>query len=456
MKKTILVLSSFFMVATSYAQKEVPVDYMRSSLYTIILDDDGLMDAAKASVIKEHFISAPIPEKYNDHNLGTQLRSFKTKSYPVTLEEIAAYNQDGKPKKKESGFKSITKSITSSASAGLVDTTDVSKLPAVFNKFFVSNKVPQLMIAKWYDYSNDKYNAETKSYFDMELIKTRGLYNANEFDKSIADKSARGLSLLADAGEKLINNTFVVGVRFNYVDKAEVANQLKSTVGAIAGAFGKAGGAVSSSVGVAADVAGKGYVIKATAFLFQLDWNEEAAATFYTKYYNEKDLVPFLNDSIFKLKYIGSATEWSDVQSTIFSNASELDLVNRAAVRSLDEVIAKLQKEFEVFRINTPLVTVEPEITAYIGMKEGVKKGSKFEVLEKELDAETGITKYKKVATIEAEKDKIWDNRFAADEEKAELAKQEGKEVETETLKATVFKGNKKNLAPGMLIRQIN
>lgn len=456
MKKTLLILSSFVIAASTYAQKESPVDYMRSSLYTIILDDDGLMDAEKAKVIKEHFISAPIPEKYNDHNLSTKLRSFKTASYPVTLEEISAYNQDGKPKKKESAFKSITKSVTSSATAGLVDTTDVSKLPAVFNKFFISNNVPQLMIAKWYDYS-DKYNAATKSYFDMELIKTRGLYNANEFDKSIADKSARGLSLLADAGEKLINNTFVVGVRFNYVDKAEVANQLKSTVGAIAGAFGgKAGGAVTASVGAAADVAGKGYVIKATAFLFQLDWNEEAAGTFYTKYYNEKDLTPFFNDSIFKLKYIGSATEWSDIQSTIFSNASELDLVNRAAVRSLDEVIAKLQKEFEVFRINTPLVTVEPEITAYIGMKEGVKKGSKFEVLEKELDAETGITKYKKVATIEAEKDKIWDNRFAADEEKAELAKQEGKEVEQETLKATVFKGNKKNLAPGMLIRQIN
>lgn len=415
----------------------------------IILDDHGLMDEKKAKIIKKTFFDAPVPEKFNDHNLSVEYRSFNPNLYSVTDEEVSAVV--GEPKKSKSAFGGLMKNLASSATGGLVDTTDTQKLPAKFTKFFSDKKIANRLVGKWYNESIEKKNSP---YFNMDLIKSRGLYNASEFDKALADKSARGINLLADAGENLINNTFVVGVRFNYVSKEELAKQLSKTSSGITSFLGNTGSLINSAVQAGSTIAGKGYVIKATAFLFQLDWTADASNSFYTKYYASKDLNDFHNSSEFKLKYLGSATEWADIQSSIFAKASEDELVERAAIRSVDEVIAKLQKKFEMFRTKTPLLTVEPEITAPVGMKEGLEGGDKFEVLEKMEDPVTHITTYKRVAVIKAQKGKIWDNRYGADEEQQELAKAGKGEVQA--IRATSFVGNNKKIYPGMLIRQID
>ena len=456
-----VVLISTVCASAQKNDKEITGEYLRSSLYTIILDDHGLMDSIKAKIIKETFFSTPLPEKFNDHNLADKFRTFNPATYTVTPEDEAKFNsEDAKPQKKKGGFGSmmgsIGKSVASSATAGLVDTTDTKQLPVKFVKFFEENAIANQIVAKWYNVDS-KYDDASSSFFNMELIKQRGLYNATEFDKSIADKSARGIQLLADAGENLIKGTFVVGIRFNYVSKEEIAKQLQATTSAISGLLGgKVAAIADAAAQVGGAVAGKGYVIKATAFLYQLEWDEEVSNLFYTDYYNATDLSDFYNSKAFKFTYVGSESEWADIQSTIFSKKTEEELVQRAAIRSIDEVIAKLQKKFEVFRTKTPLLTVEPELTAQIGLKEGLKAGDKYEVLEKTEDPETGIAQYKRVDVIKVEKNMIWDNRYAADEEAAEKAKESGKE-EAPKAKATTFKGGKKNkMYPGMLIRQID
>ncbi|SHE32064.1 hypothetical protein [Dysgonomonas macrotermitis] len=430
-------------------------DYKRSSLYTIILDDHGLMDNTKAAIIKETFANTPLPEKFNDHNLS--IRTFNPRNYKVTDAEVAAVT-GGEEKKKKGGFgKAIggfAKGVAGSATAGLVDTTDTKKLPAIFIKFFEDKKIGNQLVAKWYNMKGT-YDSSTNSYFDMDLIKQRGLYNASEFDKMVADKSTRGIAMLADAGEELINNTFVIGIRFNYVSKEEMAKQLSqasSTVSSLLG--GTAAALTNSAVQAGSAVAGKGYVIKATAFLYQLDWSEEVNTKFYTQYYNAADLTDFANSDDFKLKYVGTVTEWADIQSSMFSSKPESDLVERATVRAIDEVVAKLQKRYEEFRTKTPLLTTDPEVTAAIGLKEGLEGGDKFEVLEKNVDPETMITTYKRVATLKVDKNNIWDNRYAADEEQAENAASGQGAVQT--IKATTFTGGNKKIYPGMLIRQID
>ncbi|MDM1345756.1 hypothetical protein HX017_01285 [Myroides marinus] len=437
------------LISTSIAgiaqdKKQVTEDYMRSSLYTIIVDDHGINGNgnAKGAIIKETFYKTPLPEKFNDHNLDKALRSFKPSQYQVTDAEIAAVGGKEDGGKKKGGFGKamgkLGKSVASDVTVGVVDTTNTDKVTAQFIKFMDQNNIADRLIAKWFNAG--KYNAATQSPYNMELIKERGLYNASTFDKDIADKSTRGRAMLEDAGENLIGNTFVVGLRFNYVNKEEMAKAL--------------GAGSNSLLGQAASVAGRGYVIKTTAFLFKLEWNEEAAANFYTKYYNAKDANAFLKSGLFKVKLVGTETSWADVQSTTFSKVSEKELVERATVRAIDNVIAKLQRKFEPFRTKTPLATTEPEITAFIGMKEDVESGDKFEVLEKTEDPETKIVKYKRVATIKAEKNKIWDNRFEADIEQAENAANKSGEVQK--IKATSFSGNAKNIYPGMLIRQID
>lgn len=446
---------AFITLSASAQTDNTVTDYKRSSLYTIILDDHGLMDKGKAEIIKETFAKTPLPEKFNDHNIS--IRSFNPRNYSVTAAEVAAVT-GGEEKKKKGGFgKAIggfAKGVAGSATAGLVDTTDTKQLPAKFIKFFEDQKIGNQLVAKWYD-MQETYNPATQSHFDMNLIKDRGLYNASEFDKLVAEKSTRGIAMLADAGEELIKNTFVVGIRFNYVSKAEMAKQLSETSSAVSSLFG---GTVASLTNTAVQagsaVAGKGYVIKATAFLYQLDWNEEVNAKFYTEYYGAQDLTDFANSDDFKLKYVGTVTEWADIQSSMFSSRPESDLVERATVRATDEVIAKLQKKYEVFRTKTPLLTTEPTLTAAIGLKEGLEGGDKFEVLEKNVDPETMATTYKRVATIKVDKNNIWDNRFAADAEEAENAANENGSVQT--INATTFTGGNKKIYPGMLIRQID
>ncbi len=180
----------------------------------------------------------------------------------------------------------------------------------------------------------------------------------------------------------------------------------------------------------------------------------DVANQFYTEYYNTDNLDEFSNTDIFTLKYLGEETAWADIQSSAFFKKTDEELVERATVRAIDNAIAKLQRKYEPFRTITPLLTTEPEITAQIGLKEDLEGGDKYEVLEKIQDPETNITTYKRVAVIKVDKNKIWDNRFAADVEQAE--NQENDLGDTQEINATHFKGSSKHIYPGMLIRQID
>ena len=119
-------------------------------------------------------------------------------------------------------------------------------------------------------------------------------------------------------------------------------------------------------------------------------------------------------------------------------------MVRKACQRALDENVANLQKNFDVFKVKIPLSQTDP-ITAPIGRKEGVNDKSKYEVLEV-IEDENGHTKYKRVGTIVPQKGKIWDNRFMAAEEKAQGY----------GLGVTTFrKVSGGSFYPGMLIREI-
>ena len=120
-------------------------------------------------------------------------------------------------------------------------------------------------------------------------------------------------------------------------------------------------------------------------------------------------------------------------------------MIRKACQRALDENVADLQKKYEQFRIKAPVTSVDPTITAQIGLKEGVTPNSKYEVLEVQDD--NGKIKYKRIAVIKPVASKIWDNRFMAVEEGAVGA----------DLGATTFiKSSGGDIYPGCLIREIN
>jgi hypothetical protein len=116
----------------------------------------------------------------------------------------------------------------------------------------------------------------------------------------------------------------------------------------------------------------------------------------------------------------------------------------------MDKNIVALAKQYEDFKVKTPVYSVlrnsRGKIEGYaakIGMKEGIKDGSKFQVVQRIQDPETGKTKYKYVATVKAKKGCIWDNRYNAVLEEADGA----------TLPYTTFtKTAGGEILPGMLL----
>lgn len=381
----------------SVAQEGIETKYRRNSLYTMMIHDPA---RPYADVIRASFENGPIPEKFNDHVLGT--RVIEATGAKDESENIAA--------------------------------------------FLEQNKIARDMVAKW-------FNRSESGAFNMELIKSRGSYDASALDIATANASKRGKDMLSDAGEELIGKTFVLVNDFKYVSKEEVAEKASGWL-KIAGAIGDAAGVSNASLitdatAAGATVAGKGYVVKTTAHLFQLDWNEEVAAIFYNDMWaDESTITPerkraFDESTIFKLKYLGSDVSWADVQSSIFTSKTEEQLIEKSTVKAVDAVIVKLQKKHDQFKTKTPLFTGEP-ITAKIGMKEGLTEKSVFEVLEQRM-TEDGKTQYVVVGSIKVDKNyPIWDNRYGADEENPDS-----------TTDRTYFKKvSGKEFYPGMLIVQ--
>ena len=74
------------------------------------------------------------------------------------------------------------------------------------------------------------------------------------------------------------------------------------------------------------------------------------------------------------MKYVGKQSAWSDVQSTIFTNKEESELIEIATMKASDKAISKLQRVYPEFQTKTPLYTVDPFLTAKIGLKEGLNQ----------------------------------------------------------------------------------
>lgn len=397
MKKILYSILFFNVITISFAQdskSEFEVKYRRSSLYSVMVDQPTLPYAAE---IKKNFENSPIPDKFNNHNLSKRIY-------------------------------------------------DLGELPTDGSDSPILSAIARDLVAKW-------FNRSSKGGFNMNLIKERGFYDASALDVVKAQASKRGLDLLADAGEELIGKTFVLINEFKYTDKAEVAEKTSGWLNAIGTIADYAGASNVSTVttltSTGATVAGKGYIVKTNAHLYQLVWDEETAAIFYNDYWaDDKTITPakkkaFDESTIFKLKYIGTDTSWSDIQSTVFTSKSDEQLIERATIKAIDRVIVKLQKNHDQFKTKTPLHTVDP-LTAKVGLKEGITKKSTFDVLE-QVEDENGKTQYVKVGVVKVDsKYPIWDNTYGAQEENP-----------NSTVDRTYFKKvSGKDFFPGMLLVQ--
>lgn len=407
MKKIIIiaiVLLQFILVTAQVAVTDVK--YRRSSLHTILMESERF--PYKDTVINAYYSSA-FPEKYNDQTIDE--KSFNPSLY------------------------------------GSIAIKDIE--PNIINNYLTQNKIATKLVAKW-------FNRQPDGSFDMSLISNRGFYNASEMEALIAQKSARGVGAIADAGEELIKNTFVVVSKLNFISNEGAATVL--SVGAevaidhfVSNPYLKFGAKLLKNK--AATKAAEGYSVWCTSYLFRLNWNDSIANTFYNNYWMDKTKIDpqkktmFDNNELFKLDYIGSEKSSILITYSLKEQRSAERYVSLATIRSVDAVYAKLQKKYDVFKTKTPLYTGYP-ITAKIGLKEGVERNDRFEVLEQTVN-ERGVTAYVRKGIVSVD-GRIWDNRFSAGEE-LELNTKASTQV---SLDRTFFNGAE-NYHPGMLIRQI-
>lgn len=400
--------------------------YRRSSLHTMLLVDEGV---PRKELVLEAFDSAPFPDKYNDHTVDG-------KHIPVVVP--------------------------------LRDTSDLFKRNDMdFSKdieaYFAKNKTANKLVAKWF--CRDENGA-----FNMSLIQERGFYDASVLDVSSAQATGRGTASLADAGEDLIANTFVVVNFSSFVSNEPYARIIKEKAYSLADKFGEEIGKTMKEAADSLYSQGKdGYSIWTTAYLYELVWDDYTSAVFYKNLWvspskmDSSRVAAFDTTDVFKLKLLGFEKSRALITGLGDNAASEEMIIKNATIKSIDAGYAKLQKKFERFRSKSVLFSVEP-LAAKIGMKEGVEKNDKFEVLEQVIDKDGKMT-YKKLTVIKVEKDHIWDNRYRADEgrpeeaEPAEIKLDENGNpiiVEVEEVEEwTTFKGKTKDLYPGLLIRQI-
>ena len=402
MKRKIFTLLLALIVALpALAKKEITDiehNYRRISLCSMLVRHS---EDKFANEIEEQFLEIPISEQYNDHNLSVRVVEVKSK---------------GKY------------------------TPDIST-------FIDRNNVASRLVGKWFD--RNILTGECS----LDLIKERGLYDASAFDIEMAKRSARGMAMLQDAGEDLIGRTYLLVNEITYIDKGKrsrnwgaALNGLLQVAGAFTGVdLSDTGNMVENMISSI-----KGFRVKINTRLYRLEWNEESQMYFYQNCYSDKadskKLSTFEdNRNRFRLVYVGNVLSSGNATSFLGINEDQPNLmIRKACQRAIDENVADLQKNYDEFRIKTPIVSVEPTITAKIGLKEGITKDSRFEVLEAQ--EKDGRTIYKRVGVVKPIPTKIWDNRFMATEEGAYGA----------DFGATTFvKESGGDLYPGLLLRQI-
>jgi hypothetical protein len=410
--------------------------YRRSSLSVIMLEDPNL-DPAIASLVKESFLNNPLPSKYNDHGLDVSLRTFSFGDVTITDEDKAAYNAF--IGKKEQG--ALASAIAGAAKEAFAQILKFDKLkedaPYVAYKYVMNNNLAKKSVDRWFGVDGGKFN--------LDLLRERVAWNATELEKAAAAEASTGRSaidyIFDNGGEEIVSNTFIPVVRFRYMSADELAAEVEAYAQIAASLIpipqaqqaamlaAKAAGLAISKIG--------GYFVHTTTYLYRLKWN---ADVFNAISQTGGDLAKYNALNCFELEFVGDEKAFCSVTAV---KRTQEEAVKFATVRAMDKVFAKLEKKYEVFRTKTPLATVTPAMTAYIGTKECVEKGDKYEILIRSIDPKTNKETYKSVGKIAVET--VGNNMGDNNDEKNASADP-----------FTTFKGKApKKATSGMLIRQL-
>lgn len=446
MKKAISIISVLVFTTIVFSQ-EISLDkYRRSSLSMILLET---ADFPQKEAVMQSWNNYPFPDKYNINEIGIDYFNIDN----VTFSEEELINA-GYLKDTINGSLQILRAVSQGKSLQYLndEQTTAIVVPSTeeefymkISKFLNDNRIANRIIRSW-------FVDEATNSFSMNLIQERGFYNASILEANIAQGQIRGIAGLADAGEQLINNSFVTITTLNFYENEPVAALVRDEAKKAAqkNMEGQPQAFLDAAYKTADEVYEKtkeGYSLVSTTLLYRLNWNDSIASVFYEQIWNNIEKLD--TSSLFSLELIGVQGNSSLVTFKIGDQRTQEELIDIALVRNLDNVFAKLQKNYDVFKVKVPVASTNP-IVAQIGMKEGLEGNEKFDVYEMVFDPDQGVTTYNKVGSIKVDKENIWDNRYSISTDDTNTSPDTNEIIR----KGTVFSGNNK-IQPGMLIIQV-
>ena len=424
MKKIILVGASLIAcicfskgsIAQPDPKKDKEIDYKRSSLTMVLIEDNDL--GKDKDLVINSYNSNPFPDKYNNHQLVDQ--KLNVNNFKLSTEDFkkAGFYKDTLKtpmdflKAKKKPFNKI-RFLNAEKTLGIQEPSKEEITNIYIDKYIKDKKIAKQIVATW-------LNKKSDGSIDIELLKQRGIYSASYFDKGQADNAILPTDILFDMG--LMGNSYVVFNKLDFYENEPVARLVRDAALAEANIqlAGKPEIIVKKAIETinkAYDLTKEGYTVKCNTYLYQLEWNEGIAERFKNEFFKNKkdDFTWEINKThwdttnLFKMSFVGKTVTGSIV---VGGKKSLQEIIDLQVKRTMDNAMAKLQKEYVQFRPVVPVLNKIP-ITAKIGLKDGIEAGQKFEILQKSPDKKRpGLTTYKVIGSVKVnKKEPIWDNR---------------------------------------------
>ncbi|NCA84102.1 MAG: hypothetical protein EOM83_00835 [Clostridia bacterium] len=252
-------------------------------------------------------------------------------------------------------------------------------------KYLDKEGIGRKMIAKWFSRQPD-------GMFNLDYIHQCGLYNASDQDVMMSGAAKRGEAVLFDAGEKLVNKTYVLVIS----PKELIYSDDKTSHG------------WSSTFDV---------------FLYKLNFDSEVVSRFYEQWpfdddpANIKDAKIAAFDTLsFSLSSFYGKQGMSATSTEIYAltkNPKTSDqLLDEAVKQMYDDALFNIDKDLEPFRVKMNVSGTHP-IRSKIGKKEGLRCDQRYFVYEYVWNEKTGTADQNRKAVVRAT-GKITDNRGVA------------------------------------------
>jgi hypothetical protein len=234
----------------------------------------------------------------------------------------------------------------------------------------VQNHTPNAVVAKWFSRKDD-------GSFGVELLQERGLYNATDADVATANASKLGTAKLMDAGEELLNNSFIIVVDVNdLIDMEEAYNRMQK----------------NSKTTIARTK--NGFKATVSTYVYRINFNDTINAVFWNDLWADAS-TPDL--AIRKAKFdtykfpvtyytrsttMVEASQYNAGQSMAPKvQATQEELLLKLLQDGMNNNLTVIEKNLEEFKVKAAVFSTHP-LEAKIGKKEGVKTDHRYFVYE--------------------------------------------------------------------------